>query len=55
VFPCPYCEKETDVTCGADFATIDIGRAVCEHCGKEFIIVENYPMTEEQYLASKLQ
>ena len=39
----------------ADFPTIDMGRAICRHCGKEFIIVENLPMTQEQYHASKPQ
>jgi transcription elongation factor Elf1 len=55
MFNCPYCKAETDVVGTADFATIDLGRAICEHCGKEFIIVENLPMTEEQYRASKPQ
>lgn len=49
MFTCPYCKEETNVAGCADFATIDIGRAICEHCGKEFIIIENFPMTEAQY------
>jgi hypothetical protein len=26
-----------------------IAREECEHCGREFLIVDNVPMTQEQY------
>jgi len=36
LFICPYCEKEATVQSPMD--TILIGRAICEHCGSEFLI-----------------
>jgi rRNA maturation protein Nop10 len=36
--------------------TIDMGRETCTHCGQEFLIVNDIPMTEQQYRdGSKIQ
>jgi len=40
-FTCPYCGKETAVESPMD--TILIGRAICEHCGSEFLIENDLP------------
>ena len=46
---CPYCGQRIGI------ATVDLSRhayllrALCEKCGKEFLIVNGIPMTEEQY------
>lgn len=44
---CPHCKAQTAIPCGFD--TIDVGRFTCEHCLTEFLIIDNVPMTEEQY------
>jgi hypothetical protein len=31
------------------FDTIDFGRATCDHCKQEFMIVNDIPMTVQQY------
>ena len=41
VFPCPYCGQETIVDSPMD--TILMGRATCEHCGREFLIEKDVP------------
>jgi len=46
---CPHCHEEIGI------ATADLAdhafllRAQCEKCGREFLIVERLPMTDEQY------
>lgn len=46
---CPHCHQEIGI------ATADLAdhafllRTKCEKCGKEFLIVERLPMTDEQY------
>jgi uncharacterized protein YbaR (Trm112 family) len=55
MFLCPYCRSETEVIGAAEFATIDIGRAICDHCGGEFLIIDNVPMKLEQYAKAKPQ
>jgi hypothetical protein len=56
--PCssaPYCQAETEVIGAAEFATIDVGRAICDNCREEFLIINNVPMTLEQYRKTKPQ
>ena len=46
---CPHCGKEIAITT-ADLADgAFLLRTQCERCGKEFLIVEGVPMTDEQY------
>jgi len=42
-FICPYCGKETIVELPPEMETIVIGRADCEHCGREFLIENDVP------------
>jgi transposase-like protein len=51
MFACPYCKEETDVP-GANLRMVFAASAHCEHCGKQFVIVEYFPMTEVQYQAA---
>lgn len=44
---CPHCKEQTRVPGGFD--EIRMGWATCDHCLSEFLIVDNVPMTEEQY------
>jgi rRNA maturation protein Nop10 len=55
-FSCPHCGRQTEVF-GADrFDSIDMGRETCTQCGQEFLIVNDIPMTEQQYRdGSKIQ
>ena len=46
---CPYCKLETGIGTAALFDTVFISRKTCEKCGREFLIVTDVPMTEEQY------
>ncbi len=48
VFLCPYCGRTTSVF-PEKFSTMDVDRNICEHCGKEILIVNDIPMTEEEY------
>jgi transposase-like protein len=51
---CPHCKEQTSIPGGFDY--IDAGRFACEHCRSEFLIINNVPMTEEQYRqGSKVQ
>jgi hypothetical protein len=43
----PYCHKQIATVDFADSAFIL--RTLCEKCGKEFLIVDGVPVTEEQY------
>jgi uncharacterized Zn-finger protein len=38
---CPYCQAETEVLGTAEFAMIDVGRAICDYCGEGFLIIYN--------------
>ena len=40
-FTCPYCSRETMVQSPMD--TILIGRAICDECGREFLIENDVP------------
>jgi transcription elongation factor Elf1 len=44
-FDCPYCGRETMVDLPAQMDTM--GRATCEHCGKDFIIENDLPQTPQ--------
>jgi transposase-like protein len=44
---CPYCKLQTNIPGGFD--EIDVGRFTCELCRSEFLIIDNVPMTQEQY------
>jgi uncharacterized protein YbaR (Trm112 family) len=55
MFLCPYCRAETEVIGAAEFATIDVGRAICDNCREEFLIIDNVPMRLEQYRKTKPQ
>ena len=46
---CPYCKQETGVRTAALFDTVLMSRKTCDKCGREFLIVNDVPMTEEQY------
>jgi len=47
-FACPYCGRETMVDFPPQMDTILIGRAACEHCGKEFLIEDDEPRQSPQ-------
>lgn len=45
-FECPNCHKQT--THWTPMDTIRMARSVCEHCKKEYLIVDDVPMTEKK-------
>jgi len=49
VIICPHCGQEADDPKAALFDSISMGRLTCQHCGREFLVVDDVPMTEEQY------
>jgi len=51
MFACPYCQERTDVPRAVNFWMVHAASEACEHCGKQFIIVDNSAMTEAQYQA----
>jgi len=46
---CPYCNQETGIGTAALFDTVLMSRKTCDKCGREFLIVNDVPMTQEQY------
>ena len=46
---CPHCGEQTGVGTAALFDSILMSRKECEKCGREFLIVNDVPMTEDQY------
>ena len=46
---CPHCGEQTGVGTAALFDSILMSRKQCEKCGREFLIVNDVPMTQEQY------
>jgi hypothetical protein len=52
MFACPYCKQKTDVPGATNLWMVFAASALCEHCGKEFVIVESFPMTEAHYRAA---
>jgi transposase-like protein len=45
---CPHCVQQSAIPCAEEFAFIDVGRFTCEHCGREFLVMDNVPITEQQ-------
>jgi hypothetical protein len=48
-FTCPHCNKDTEHPPALLFDTLMMSRATCRRCNQEFLIVDDEPMTEEQY------
>jgi hypothetical protein len=46
---CPHCGERTKIGVTPLFDTVLLARKSCDHCGLEFLIVNDEPMTEEQY------
>lgn len=46
---CPHCGEITGIGGASLFETISMSRKKCEQCGEEFLIVNDVPMTEEEY------
>ena len=46
---CPHCGQEIGVGTAALAGHAYLLRTQCEKCGKEFLIVDGFPITEEQY------
>jgi uncharacterized protein YbaR (Trm112 family) len=50
---CPYCHRLATIPSDAEFQFIDIGRLTCEHCEREFLIIDNVPVIEDQPTGKK--
>ena len=46
---CPHCNQEIGIGTVELSGQAFLLRTQCEKCGKEFLIVEGVPMTDEQY------
>jgi len=46
---CPSCHNETGIGTAALFDHVFMSRKKCKRCGRDFLIVDGIPMTEEQY------
>jgi hypothetical protein len=51
---CPHCNQEIGISTATLADHAFLLRSRCEKCGKEFLIVDGVPMTEEQYSANFL-
>ena len=45
-FVCPHCQKQTQHS--SPGATVLFANVTCQHCGKEFLIVQGEPRKEDQ-------
>jgi len=48
---CPHCGQQTTIPCAEEFEWIDAGRVTCEHSEREFLVVDNVQMPEQDYAA----
>lgn len=46
---CPHCGEQTKIGVTLLFDPTLMARKRCDHCGLEFLIADDVPMTEEQY------
>jgi uncharacterized protein YbaR (Trm112 family) len=51
---CPHCGQEAKDPKAALFDSISIGRLTCQHCRREFLVVDDVPMTLEQFQQDKI-
>jgi hypothetical protein len=49
VISCPHCGQEADDPKAALFDSISMARLTCQHCRQESLVVDDVPITEEQY------
>jgi hypothetical protein len=42
----PYCKKHTWPPNAEELKTIRFGRFTCEHCGKDFVVIDNEVLIE---------
>jgi hypothetical protein len=45
---CPYSHKQTEISGGIKFASIDIGRFTDDHRDREFLVIEDVPVIDDQ-------
>jgi DNA-directed RNA polymerase subunit RPC12/RpoP len=46
---CPHCGQEIGIGTAALAGHAYLLRTQCEKCGKEYLILDGFPITEEQY------
>ena len=46
---CPHCHKQTGIGTASVFDHVLMSRKICEKYGREFLIVNDVPLTEELY------
>jgi hypothetical protein len=46
-----HCGQQPLCLCAEEFGSIDVGRFTCEHREKEFLVLDNVPMMEQEYAA----
>jgi DNA-directed RNA polymerase subunit RPC12/RpoP len=46
---CPHCGQDANDPKADLFDSISMGRLTCANCAREFLVVDDVPMTEEQY------
>jgi uncharacterized protein YbaR (Trm112 family) len=45
---CPYCHRQTTIPGDYEIESIDIGRFTCDHCDREFLVIDNVPVIEAE-------
>jgi hypothetical protein len=48
-YTCPHCSKPTEHPNALSFDRFLLSRSACRHCGREFLIVNDVPMTHSEY------
>jgi uncharacterized protein YbaR (Trm112 family) len=46
---CPHCKQKIEISTADLSDHAFMLRTLCQKCGKGFLIVEGFPMTEQQY------
>jgi uncharacterized protein (DUF983 family) len=52
-YTCPHCGQQTGIGTAALFDTVFMSRKTCEQCGLQLLIVNDIPMTQQEYDLSK--
>jgi transposase-like protein len=49
---CPHCGQQTTYPFAPEFSRVYTGRFICGHCAKEFFVLDNLTVTEEEFITN---
>jgi hypothetical protein len=48
-----FAHKQTTIPCGTEIPSIDTGRFTCDHCGREYLVIDDVSVIEDQPTSKK--